>query len=303
MAGHADLQLIAAGKFIGRQHAALPQGRNGNKQLILIVARQRIPQGLRRLAAPQLAIVQGQGHRHAAVIVIHNGAKDRGLLQAGKQGHFRDMLVLQVQAVDPGAIQGLIPALPLIFRDHFFAAAAVARQGKGADQAVLRQDAHAHQGRAAGDKAGGVAAGICQQAGAADLIPLALAQLRQAVDPVRIRAVGGGGVNKTHPVALRQFHRFLRRRIGQAEENDVRGVDQAAPLIFVLPLIFIDQQKLNIVSGGKAVIDLQAGGAFLAVNINFRFHQGLPLFQSSRWATKASIAWIWRLVSATAGPP
>ena len=68
-------------------------------------------------------------------------------------------------------------------------------------------------------------------------------------------------------VGLRDQRRGLaRRRIGQAEEGDVGGVEQARALGRVLAQLGRGAQHLDVAALGEVLVDAKAGGAFLAVD-------------------------------------
>ena len=65
----------------------------------------------------------------------------------------------------------------------------------------------------------------------------------------------------------------------------------------VLPLLLVDEEKLDVLAGGQPVIDLQAGGALPSVNKNHRFHG-----HARSWM-KCLMFSIWTFTASGAGPP
>ena len=225
----------------------------------------------------QLIHVQRHGGCHALVVVIHNGGEHRRLCQAADLLHLRQVLVVLPQAVEAGTVKGFPLLRRLVLGDHLLAAAGVAGEGEAAEVRVRRQHPRLHQRGRDGDKARGMAPGVGHVFGLGDGLPLALFQLREAVDPARRRPVGGGGVDDPGVGALRQGHRLHGRRIRQAEEHDVRCRHQLFPLRRVLPLVLVDQQQVDIAPRCQPVVDLQARGAVFSVDVDFGFHITPPL--------------------------
>ena len=224
--------------------------------------------------ASELTHVEGDGGGHALVIVIHNRAEHRGLLQAADDLHLRQVLVALGNAVDTGAahLLRLVPAL--VLGDHLLAAAGVAGEGEAAEVRVLGQQAQLHQRRDRADKARGVAAGVGHPLGRRNGLPLPLLQLRETVDPAGSGAVGGGGVDDPGVGIVHQGHGLPGRRVRQAEKHNIRRVHELFPLLRVLALGLVDQQQVDVRPEGQPVVDLQARGALLAVNIHLWFQWG-----------------------------
>ena len=80
--------------------------------------------------------------------------------------------------------------------------------------------------------------------------------------------MGGGGVNHTGVGVLDQAHRLHGGGVGQAEEHQIGLVDQPLSLCQVFPLVGIDGEQFNIVPLRQPLVDLQAGGALLAVDVD-----------------------------------
>ena len=88
--------------------------------------------------------------------------------------------------------------------------------------------------------------------------------------------MGGGSVDDPGSRVLRQRHRLHGGGVRQAEENQIGLVHQPLPLGSVLPLVLVDEKELNILPSRQPVINLQAGGALLAVDIYNRLTHGEP---------------------------
>ena len=106
----------------------------------------------------------------------------------------------------------------------------------------------------------------------ADRVGLLGPDLGEAVGPALARAVGGGGVDDPHRVALDQRCALARRTVGQAQDRDVRGVQQAPALLDVLALARIDLEQGQVGAPGEPLADLQARRAGLAVDEYRRGH-------------------------------
>ena len=102
-------------------------------------------------------------------------------------------------------------------------------------------------------------------------------------------------------VVFDQRDGFLRCGIRQAQEHDVRRIQKLSALLGILALVLVDEQQLYVVAFAETLVDLKAGRALLAVNINLRFAHNYN--SSSTSATNFSILSIWRVTSCGAGPP
>jgi hypothetical protein len=76
------------------------------------------------------------------------------------------------------------------------------------------------------DEAGRVAARVRDPLGRAQPGPLVGGELGQPIDPVAGGAVRGARVDQAGLRVRDQRRRLARRRVGQAEEGDVGGVEQ-----------------------------------------------------------------------------
>lgn len=195
------------------------------------------------------------------------GEKTGGNLQSRHLLHLGQMLVLQAEAVDVGGVQGRSPVRRLVFRNHLPAAAGVAGERVAGHRIVGGQDPHGHQGGGGRQKAGGVTAGVGHPFGVPDPLPLAGQQLGEAVDPAGGGAVGGGGVHHPGVLVFDERHRLHGGGVGQAQEHQIGRVQETFALGGVLALVRVNAQQLDVVPGSQALVDLQAGGALLAVNV------------------------------------
>ena len=94
--------------------------------------------------------MEHQGGGHALVVIVHHGVEHRRELQSGDLLHFRQMLVPQIQAVDPGGVKLRIPGIILILGDHLLPAAGVAGEGIDRDRIPSWQDPQLYQRRGNG---------------------------------------------------------------------------------------------------------------------------------------------------------
>jgi len=111
----------------------------------------------------------------------------------------------------------------------------------------------------------------------------------QAVCPVVMRAERRAGVNNHRAAIVRvhQRNRFARSKVRQAQERNVRRIDQPPALLHVLASRFLDTQHLDVTPLGQIFENLQAGGAFLSVDKYFRGHLDLA------WVGRAPKSYGW----------
>ena len=119
-------------------------------------------------------------------------------------------------------------------------------------------------------------AGVCHTGGSLDGCAVIVRQLGETVRPAVCCAVCGGCVNDAGVIVFDQGDGLPCRRVGQAQEHDVGCIQEPAAFFGIFALIFVDQQQLEVVTRAQTLIDLQAGGAFLAVDVNFGTHQLSP---------------------------
>ena len=165
----------------------------------------------------------------------------------------------------------------LHLRDHLLAAAGIARHRVHGDRVVFRQDARRHERPDERDRPGRIAARIGHQPRAGDLGCLILVHLGEAVDPVGVDPVRRGGVDEPRRVgAGEHLHGFPRAFVGQAQDGDVRLLEEILPHRLVAPFRLGDGNHVEVGASGKPRPDLQPGGAVFAVDEYSRFH-GLVL--------------------------
>jgi hypothetical protein len=106
----------------------------------------------------------------------------------------------------------------------------------------------------------------------ADAFALAGRQFGQAEHPVRRRAVRRAGVDQAGARVRHERRRLARRVVGQAEEGDIRRVQQAGTLGRVLAAFGSNAQHLDVGALGKILVDAQSGRSFLTVDENLVLH-------------------------------
>ena len=184
----------------------------------------------------------------------------------------------------------------LILRDELLASAGVTGQGVGAQGMVRGNQTQLDQGIHGGNEARGVAARVGHPLGTGDPRPMVGGELRKPVVPTRGGAVGGGGVDHPGVGIVNHGHRLPGRLVGQAQEDQVGGVEAFLPFRRVLALFLVNEKKLDILAGGQPVVDLQAGGALPSVDENHRFHASRSWINCLRCS-------IWTFTASGAGPP
>ncbi len=150
--------------------------------------------------------------------------------------------------------------------DEGASATGVAGDGVHARWKVGGQNPRVDQGPKQGDGGGRVAAGVGDPLGRGDLLGLPLGHLREAIDPIGRNAVRGRCVDDPNLGALDHRHRLARRRVRQAEDHQVRGIEHIAPGLGILAPVLGQAHDLERRMTGQTVSDLQAGGAGRAVD-------------------------------------
>ena len=210
--------------------------------------------------------MQRQADQHALGEVADARHEQRPAGQAAIGLHLRHMLVFEAEAIQE---EGRGAAGGLEFRDHRLAAAAVAGDGVDRDGIVLRQDAPLDQRADQRDGAGRVAAGVGNAWRRRDGRFLRGRQLGEAIDPVRVGAMGGGGIEQLRRIGAegrRHRGRVLRGVVGQAEHDEIDFRHQGALGVRVLAQFGRDGTQRDAGEARQAVTDLQAGGAGLAID-------------------------------------
>jgi len=103
-------------------------------------------------------------------------------------------------------------------------------------------------------------------------------EFRQAVNPVRIGAVCGAGIQNARALIgwIKQRDRFLGCRIGQAQKYHVGRVDELGLDLGVLALGFGDGEDFDFAAALQALVDLQTRGAVAAVDKYLECHGVSP---------------------------
>ena len=122
-----------------------------------------------------------------------------------------------------------------------------------------------------------MAARICHPLGHFYCFPMGFGQLREAVIPCGIGTVCGGCIDKPGTVIVTQRNRFPCRRIRQAQEYDIRCIDELFPFRCILALVLVNENQINIITGAKAFKNLQTRGSLFAVYVNNRLHGSPPV--------------------------
>ena len=94
----------------------------------------------------------------------------------------------------------------------------------------------------------------------------ALAELGEAVGPAVGHAMRGAGVDHAGVGVTERGHQLLGRRVGQAEHGDVGRLGDLGALGEVLAVGHRQLEQLDVRPVLQPVVDLQAGGAVLAVD-------------------------------------
>ena len=161
------------------------------------------------------ALRREQRHRdlHPAVEIADHRAEHGGG-EPAHGSHFGEMLVRLPQRILTWGVQLRRGRLHFIFRNHFFAAAAVPGQGKAGKQGSSGKNPCCAQRCGQCDEAAGVASRHGDALCRADCFRLGGGKLRKAVDPSGCGAVGGRGVQHHRVRVFNQGYRLPRRRIG-----------------------------------------------------------------------------------------
>ena len=152
MAADHDLQMVSAGQFIGIECSAVCAERHDAHEVrARVVFLKSFADVLRGGSAGQHTVVQHNGGRHSLVVIVDYGQENGRCLEAADFDHFRDVFVLERQAVDAGRVEGLCLVGRLIIRDHLLAAAGITGQGEAGERVENRHNSHSDQRCSAGD--------------------------------------------------------------------------------------------------------------------------------------------------------
>ena len=103
---------------------------------------------------------------------------------------------------------------------------------------------------------------------ASSFCALRLVELGEAVGPAVGDTVRGAGVDHHGVGVTQRRHQLLGRRVGQAEHGDVGRAGDLGALGEVLAVGHRQLEQLDVRAVLQPVVDLQAGGAVLAVDEN-----------------------------------
>ncbi|MNP23424.1 hypothetical protein D3C76_1161340 [compost metagenome] len=95
---------------------------------------------------------------------------------------------------------------------------------------------------------------------------LLVVQFWQAIDPARGGAVRRTGVDHPHLRVVDRCHGFTSGVVGQAQQGDVGAVDGLAAALRVFALGLGQGEQAQVAAALQAGMDLQAGGALVAVD-------------------------------------
>ena len=199
-------------------------------------------------------------------------------------------------SINARAIKRLVLALPLIFGYHLFAPPGITGEGVTCHRVIPGEHTRGHQRGGSGEKAGGVTTRVRRTLGKLHPLTLPGQQLRKAIDPAGRGAMGGRGVDYLCAVVLNERHSLSGRGVGQAQEHQIRIIQELFPLLRVLALFRIDAQELDILPAAQALIYLEPRGPLLAVDKHFGSHSVLA-------STNSLMCSICVLTESGAGPP
>ena len=209
----------------------------------------------------------------AAVDGADDRREERGVGEAGDLLHFGEVLVVEAEGVVARGFEFVRGVGVFVLGDHFFAAAGVAGEGEAGEEGIGGEDAGRDEGVDGKEEGGGVAAGVGDACGVVDLLPVCGGEFREAVGPRWVGAEGGAGVDDFGVRIVDHRDGFFGGDVGEAEKGDVGGVEEALALGGVFALVGVDLENVDVGAGGEVFVDPQAGGAFLAVDVNLRFHR------------------------------
>ena len=268
VAENAQLQLVGAVEGLRVQVLGvlrLRQAQDFNMVRTEKVLGQASVQTLTGGACGQLAQMQRNGERNPLAERTIGRKKKRALRQPGMQGDFRGVFVFQTQAVElEGRGVGCVGAFMFVHASP--SAARIPRHRVDGDGKVSGHEPRLHQGPQQGDGARGVAAWVADPLGASNARGLGSAHLWKAIHPLRVRAVRRAGVDHAHGGVDDGGGCFAGRGIGQAQDGDIAAVDGLGAAGGVLAFGLGQGQQLQIRAATQAFVDLQTGGALVAID-------------------------------------
>ena len=143
-------------------------------------------------------------------------------IETGMLFQLRYMLVLQRQAVDVMCLEvDAFGFFRLERLDHLPAAAGIAGDRIDRDGVIRRDQAFLDQWPQEQDRPGRITAGIGDPPRGRDLRRMGFVHFRQAVHPVRARAMGRAAVDDADGIALHETDGLPGRVIGQAQDRHI----------------------------------------------------------------------------------
>ena len=185
--------------------------------------------------------------------------------------HLIQVAVVHPQSIQAGGRKSRIPARVLKLGNHLFSPTGVARNREAGHRVVRRQHPQFHQRGCDGEKSGRMAPGIGYPLGEADALALAGEQFRKAVHPALCGPVGRGRVQQTGFGIFHQDGGLPCGLTGQAEQRQIRHVQQLLPLLHIPALLRVDEQQLQVVPPGQQGINLCPHHAAFSINKDLRF--------------------------------
>lgn len=137
------------------------------------------------------------------------------------------MLMALRKPVHPRRVKQRVSSVRLVFRNHLFSAARIARQRKAGKRRIGRDYFIFGKRRDKRNKAACVAAGIRNSFGSGYSLPV-IGNFGKTVYKILIGAVSGRGVDYYRVGILGKRRRLARRVIGQAQNSDIRRI-QSVP--------------------------------------------------------------------------
>ena len=180
--------------------------------------------------------------------------------------HLIEMVVAQLQRIEGRGRQSRITVGILKLSDHVLSPTRVAGNGETGHRIVRGQHPHLYQRGYRGEKAGGVAPGVCHPLGKADTLTLTGEQFGKAVHPARRSTVGWRGIDDAGVGVIHQLHRLGRRLLRETQNSQVRLVEQLAPLFHISAFLRVNHQKVQVAAAGQLLIQPRSYHAALSVN-------------------------------------
>ena len=116
-----------------------------------------------------------------------------------------------------------------------------------------------------GEKASGVAAGVGDALCLLNGGSLARLQLRHAIHPIGIDAMGAAGIKKSNG-GISQGDSFPCGIVGQTQDHQIRRSDDVLFGFWVLALGRVNFKQFNVLAGTEPIMNLQSGCSRLTVN-------------------------------------